>query len=154
MAVEMEIFGFDELEKAFKRIEGKYDDKADAVLMAQGRTATNRVKSKSPIGKTKKLKGSWRLKKVKQYGKTKVVRIQSQAPHGHLVEDGHAIIRGGRTRVGGRTLNTVERKAKGITSNGRVQGKEMLKSTMRELQNGFYKAAEKMLNEVVEEVEL
>jgi len=153
----LDIFGLEELEKAFNRLSEKYEDKVDALLMAQGRTATNRVKSKTPVGKTKKLKGSWRLKKVKRYGANgavRVVRIQTQAPHGHLVEDGHEIVRGGKTRVGGRTLNTVQRKARGITSGGRVKGKEMLKSTMRELQSGFFKSAEKMLEEITKEVEL
>ena len=30
-----DVFGFDELEKSFKRIEKNYPDKADALLMAQ-----------------------------------------------------------------------------------------------------------------------
>lgn len=151
---DFELFGIDELEKSFNRIESKYDDKVDALLQAQGRVATNRVKSKTPVGKTKKLKSSWRLKKVKKYGETRVVRIQSQAPHAHLVEQGHTIVSGGKTRKNGRTLNTVERKARGIKNKGRVEGKEMLQSTMKELQSGFFSSAEKMLADLTKEVEL
>ena len=153
----LDIFGFEELEKTFNRMSDKYEDKVDALLMAQGRTATKRVKSKTPVGKTKKLKGSWRLKKVKRYGANgavRVVRIQTEAPHGHLVEDGHEIIRGGKTRQGGRTLNTVQRAARGIKSGGRVEGKEMLKSTMKDLQSGFFSAAEKLLDDITKEAEL
>lgn len=42
-----DVFGFDELEKSFKRFEKKYPDKADALLMAQGQ-AVNRKTSRSP----------------------------------------------------------------------------------------------------------
>ena len=62
-----EVFGFDELQKTFNRIEKKYPDKVDATLASLGRLATNKTKSKTPVGKTKKLKSSWRMKKPKQY---------------------------------------------------------------------------------------
>lgn len=64
-------------------------DKADALLMAQGQAVNRKTKSLSPV-KTKKLRNSWRLKKVKLYkgGTVRVVRIQSGAPHAHLVEYG------------------------------------------------------------------
>lgn len=153
----LDIFGLEELEKTFNRMSDKYEDRVDALLMAQGRTATNRVKSKTPVGKTKKLKGSWKLKKVKKYGPNgtiRVVRIQTEVSYGHLVEDGHEIIRGGKTRRGGRTLNAVQRAARGIKSGGRVEGKEMLKSTMKELQSGFFSAAEKLLDDITKEAEL
>ena len=60
-----DVFGFDELEKSFKRFEKNYPDKADAVLMAQGQAVNRKTKSLTPV-KTKKLRNSWRLKKVKQ----------------------------------------------------------------------------------------
>ena len=47
-------FGFEELQKAFNRIEQKYPNKTDAMLMAMARVAANRTKSKTPVGKTKK----------------------------------------------------------------------------------------------------
>ena len=65
MATDDGTFGFDELQKAFSRIEKKYPDKVDAMLAAQGRLVTNRTKSKTPVGKTKKLKSSWRMKRTK-----------------------------------------------------------------------------------------
>lgn len=159
-------FGIEELEKAFNRMSKKYDDKADALLMAQGRVAVNKTKQKTPVGKTKKLKGSWRLKAVKEYGKTKVVRIQTEATHGHLVEQGHEIVSRERSRNNGRyatenarlkktsKLNAAGRKVFGVKSGGRVEGKKMLETTMKEVQANFFQAAEKMLNEVTDEVEL
>lgn len=147
-------FGFDELQKAFNRIEKKYPDKVDAMLAAQGRLVTNRTKSKTPVGKTKKLKSSWRMKKPKVYGKTRVVRVQSEAPHAHLVEDGHEIVRGGKTRVNGRKLNTIQRGIRGIKSGGRVEGKKMLEQSFKEMEASFNKSAEKLLSELTNEVEL
>ena len=57
-----DVFGFDELEKSFKRFEKNYPDKADALLMAQGQAVNRKTKSLTPV-KTKKLRNSWRLKK-------------------------------------------------------------------------------------------
>lgn len=147
-------FGFDELQKSFNRIEKRYPDKTDAMLMAMGRVVTNKTKAKTPVGKTKKLKGSWRLKRPKRYGKTRVVRTQSQAPHAHLVELGHEIVRGGKTRKKGRYLNTIERNVRGIQSKGRVEGKKMLETSFKEMESSFYKSAEKLLDDLTNEVEL
>ena len=147
-------FGFDELQKAFNKIEQKYPDKTDAMLMALGRVATSKTKAKTPLGKTKKLKGSWKLKKPKKYGKARVVRTQSQAPHAHLVELGHKIVRGGRTRKNGRSLNTLERKTRGIQSKGRVEGKKMLETSFKEMEGTFSKSVEKLLDDLTSEVQL
>lgn len=154
MATDDGTFGFDELQKVFNRIEKKYPDKVDAMLAAQGRLVTNKTKSKTPVGKTKKLKSSWRMKKPKMYGKTRVVRVQSEAPHAHLVEDGHEIVRGGKTRVNGRKLNTIQRGIRGITSGGRVEGKKMLEQSFKEMEASFNKSAEKLLGDLTSEVEL
>ena len=89
-------FGFEELQKAFNRIEQKYPNKTDAMLMAMARVAANRTKSKTPVGKTKKLKSTWRTKKPKVYGKARVARMQSASRYAHLVEDGHEIVTGGQ----------------------------------------------------------
>lgn len=64
MAVNKDLFGFDELEKAFNRTIKRYPNEADALLMAQGQAVTKSTKSKTPV-KTGKLRRSWRLKKVK-----------------------------------------------------------------------------------------
>ena len=82
-------FGFEDLQKAFNRIEQKYENKTDAMLMAMANTARQRVRSKTPTGKTKKLKGSWRTKKPKTFGKARVARVQTENRYGHVVEEGH-----------------------------------------------------------------
>ena len=147
-------FGFDTLQKAFNKIEQKYPDKTDAMLMSLGRVAANKTKAKTPVGKTKKLKGSWRLKKPKKYGTARVVRVQSQAPHAHLVELGHELVRGSGTRKNGRKLNTLERAIKGIQSKGRVEGRHMLENSMNEMENTFDKSVQKLLDDLTGEVEL
>lgn len=149
-----EVFGFDELQKTFNRIEKKYPDKVDATLASLGRLATNKTKSKTPVGKTKKLKSSWRMKKPKAYGKTRVVRVQSEAPHAHLVEDGHEIVSGGSTRKNGRKLNTLQRRVRGIKSGGRVEGKKMLEQTFKSMDASFTKSCRDLLADLTKEVEL
>lgn len=147
-----DVFGFDELEKSFKRFEKNYPDKADALLIAEGQAVNRKTKSLSPV-KTKKLRNSWRLKKVKLYkgGTVRVVRIQTGAPHGHLVEYGHEIYRGGKTRVRGKKLNRVQMNARGIKHLGRVEGKLVLYTAMTEAQSRFDREANKMLDKLVEE---
>jgi len=157
MAKDKDVFGFEELTKSFQKLEKQYPNKADAMLMAQGRAVTNKTKSNTPVGKTKKLKGSWRLKKVKIYkgGKVRVVRIQSEAPHAHLVEYGHEIVRGGKARDNrGRKFNVVQRSVRGIKSGGHVEGNKMLEKSIKEAETRFYKDAEKMLDQLTKEVEM
>ena len=108
-------FGFEDLQKAFNRIEQKYENKTDAMLMAMANVTRQRVRSKTPTGKTKKLKGSWRTKKPKTFGKARVARVQTENRYGHVVEDGHKVVTGGSTvRRNGRKLNVLERGIRGI----------------------------------------
>ncbi|MGN0181214.1 MAG: HK97 gp10 family phage protein [Candidatus Ornithomonoglobus sp.] len=155
MAKQIDVFGFDELEKAFKRCEKRYPNEADALLMAAGQQVNKRVKALTPI-RTKKLRNSWRLKKVKLYkgGKVRVVREQTTAPHGHLIELGHEIVSGGKTRERGRKLNRVQRSARGIKSGGRVEGKHMLEKSMSEAQARFNGDARKMLDRLTKDIQV
>lgn len=155
MAKQIDVFGFDELKKAFERCEKRYPDQADALLMAQGQAVNKRTKALTPV-RTKKLRNSWRLKNVKLYkgGKVRVVRIQSTTPHAHLIELGHEIVSGGRTRERGRTLNSVQRSSRGIKSGGRVEGKFMLEKSMSEARSRFESDAEKMLEKLTEDIKV
>ena len=53
MARNIDVFGFDELEKAMKQCEKNYPSQADAFLMAEGRAVNKRTKSLT-TGKDKK----------------------------------------------------------------------------------------------------
>ena len=154
MAKQIDVFGFEELEKAFKRCEKRYPNEADALLMAAGQQVNKRVKALTPV-RTKKLRNSWRLKKVKLYkgGKVRVVREQTTAPHGHLIELGHEIVRGGKTRERGRKLNRVQRSARGSKSGGRVEGIHMLEKSLSEARSRFESDADKMLGRLTKDVQ-
>lgn len=155
MAKKDNTFGFEDLEKAFKRIEGKYKSKGDALLMSMVRLAAQRTRSKTPVGKTKKLRGSWRTKKPKTYGKARVARMQSGNRYAHLVDRGHEIVHGGSTRASnGRKLNALGRKVRGVSVNGRTQGAHMISDAMDDIESTFGKNAKKLLDELTKEVEL
>lgn len=148
-------FGFEDLQKAFNRIEQKYENKTDAMLMAMANVARQRVRLKTPTGKTKKLKGSWRTKKPKTFGKARVARVQTENRYGHVVEDGHRVVTGGST-VGrnGRKLNVLERGIRGISVGGKTKGEKMIEDTVKELNATFEKNAKKLLDDLTSEVEL
>lgn len=148
-------FGFEDLQKAFNRIEQKYENKTDAMLMAMANVTRQRVRSKTPTGKTKKLKGSWRTKKPKTFGKARVARVQTENRYGHVVEEGHRVVTGGST-VGrnGRKLNILQRSIRGVSVGGKTKGEKMIEDTVKELNSTFEKNAKKLLDELTSEVEL
>lgn len=148
-------FGFEDLQKAFNRIEQKYEYKTDAMLMAMANVTRQRVRSKTPTGKTKKLKGSWRTKKPKTFGKARVARVQTENRYGHVVEEGHRVVAGGST-VGrnGRKLNVLQRGIRGISVGGKTKGEKMIEDTVKELNATFEKNAKKLLDDLTSEVEL
>ena len=148
-------FGFEDLQKAFNRIEQKYKYKTDAMLMVMANVTRQRVRSKTPTGKTKKLKGSWRTKKPKTFGKARVARVQTENRYGHVVEDGHKVVTGGSTvRRNGRKLNVLERGIRGISVGGKTKGEKMIEDTVKELNATFEKNAKKLLDDLTSEVEL
>lgn len=155
MAKNAGTFGFEDLQKAFNRIEQKYENKTDAMLMAMANVTRQRVRSKTPTGKTKKLKGSWRTKKPKTFGKARVARVQTENRYGHVVEDGHKVVTGGSTvRRNGRKLNVLERGIRGISVGGKTKGEKMIEDTVKELNATFEKNAKKLLDDLTSEVEL
>ena len=148
-------FGFEDLQKAFNRIEQKYENKTDTMLMAMANVTRQRVRVKTPTGKTKKLKGSWRTKKTKTFGKARVARVQTENRYGHVVEEGHRVVTGGST-VGrnGRKLNVLQRGIGGISVGGKTKGEKMIEDTVKELNATFEKNAKKLLDDLTSEVEL
>lgn len=148
-------FGFEDLQKAFNRIEQKYENKTDAMLMAMANVTRQRVRAKTPTGKTKKLKGSWRTKKPKTFGKARVARMQTENRYGHVVEEGHRVVTGGSTvDRNGRKLNVLQRGIRGISVGGKTKGEKMIEDTVKELNATFEKNAKKLLDDLTSEVEL
>lgn len=172
----MELFGIEELQKQFEKTLKRFPDEATALLKAQGNIFKKEVVKNTPVLKSKRsdrvpgqLKKSWRLLTPKVYktssGDVTVVRVQSTAPHAHLVEDGHEIVTRERTRSNGRygkesfklgktsKLKAGGRKAFGVKSGGRVKGKNMLKNAQKKVQNSFFKEAERMLDNLTKDYE-
>ncbi len=166
------VFGFDELEKSFSKIQKRYPDAADAVLMSAGQRVNRRVKTLTPVhkgayrglkaGKRKpgNLRRSWRLKKPKTYknGKVRVVREQTADPVGHLIEDGHEVVRGGsiytRGELGRRRLTNREMEKKKVSRTGYAPAYRMLEKAVREAQEYLVKNAEKMLDKLTKDLEV
>lgn len=140
-----DLFGFDELEKAFIKCEKKYPDEADALLMAMGQAVNKTVKRNTAV-KTKRLRNSWRLKKVKLYnqGTVRVVRVQSSAPHAHLYEYGHKIV----PRGSGRNRRTNK------SSSGFVEGRFVLQKAIDESRNRFSNEVENMLDKLTGDLQV
>lgn len=155
MAKSDDTFGIEDLQKAFNKIEKKYESKVDALLVGMSNVTRARIRAKTPTNKTKKLKGSWRTKKPKTYGKARVARVQTENRYGHVVEEGHKIVTGGST-VGsnGRSLNALGRRVRGVSVGGRTQCKNMISDTVKELRSAFGKDVKKLLDELTKEVEL
>lgn len=61
---------------------------------------------------------------------------------------------GGRTRERGRTLNRVQRSARGIKSGGYVEGKHMLEKSISEARSSFENGAKKMLDNLTEDIKV
>lgn len=148
-------FGFENLEKAFKKTVSKYENKTDAMLMAMTNVARSRVRAYTPSDKTRKLKGSFRTKKPKTYGKARVARVESLNRYAHVVEEGHNVVKGGST-VGrnGRQLNIIQRTVRGVSVNGKTKAVKMIEKAMKELRSTFGKNAEKLLDDLTKELDL
>ncbi len=174
---DFELFGIEELEKQFEKTIKKFPDEASALLKAQGDIWRKEVKATTPVLHSKRtdrkpgqLRDSWRLKTPKVYNTTKgdviVVRLQSAAPHAHLIEDGHKIVTRTRTRnssgkfikeavKNGKTskYNAIQRAARGIKSGGRVDGRHILLNSQKKIAKSFFNKAENLLDNLTNEYE-
>ena len=153
---EKDVFGIEELQKEFEKMEKKYPNKADALLMAEGRTVNKRVKQLTST-KTKKKTGnllkSWKLKPVKLYkdGTVRVVWEKSEAPHAHLIEEGHEIYHGkGRGNRGVRS----KRKLKKTFVGKRTHAYKLLETAMKETESHFQGEVKKMFDDLIKDVEV
>ena len=106
----------------------------------QFRKEVKKKTPKRPYGTSKKkLINSYKVSKVKGYGKDLYVEFRSTSPHFHLVARGHRIVVGGRGR-------------KKRDTGRRVAGKYMVKRTTLEFEKELPQQAEKMVNRVVKKL--
>lgn len=93
--------GAEELKKQFQAlVKSVHPDKVEPVLMNGARKLAKAIRDKAPRGPTGNLKKSVRAKKLERIGFNPASAIaavdRKKAPHAHLVEYGHAIVKGGK----------------------------------------------------------
>lgn len=119
--LDFNIKGLEELAEDLQRLTSKYPDKAGDLLRVEARTLRQKVarrmqREKKSRKKTKKPLenvGSYKVSPVQGLGHAQYVEISAKAPHFHLVEHGHDLVRGGQTV-------------------GHVQGTHYFENTVRE----------------------
>ena len=169
-----DVFGVEELEKNFDKLIKKYPQKVDATLMSIGRAINRRIKQRTPVYKGRpverikpgQLRKSWKLNRVKEYknGTVRVIRIKNEAPHAHLIEQGHKIVQGRRTRDSrgryaketkklGRTsqYDDAQKRKMGIKTKGFVEGEEMMAKTFKDFRERYGKNMSNVINNLIEE---
>ena len=153
-----DVFGFEEFEKAIERAAKRYDEPANAFLVAAARQAAKRVRQKSPVGKhhrgkeKNRLKKGWGTQTTREYGggKYKVARVIGGAPHSHLYELPHAIYTSPFKQ--GRKMSEMSESQKilnGVKFHGMSKGHYILRDTMKELEESVFK---KGVNALFEDV--
>ncbi|WP_250277986.1 HK97 gp10 family phage protein [[Clostridium] colinum] len=110
-------------------------------LNKQGNKA-KKITLKIARAKVKKKTGNYhsRIKKGKVYkddNNTWGVRVYSNAPHAHLIEDGHDVVRGGKKGKGGKVI-------------GKAKGKKVLTKFEKDYANKFYKDCENLVDDLLE----
>lgn len=131
-----ELHGLTDLQKKIDFVEKSYPNESEELLIKMGNQFRKEVKRKTPTrpqGITrKKLINSYRVSKVRGYGKDLYVEFRSTSPHFHLVERGHRIVGSNKQDTG-----------------KRVEGKYMVKRTSKEFERELPQEIEKMVDKIV-----
>lgn len=135
-----QLHGLTDLQKKLSFVSKSYPEESEVLLTKMGNQFRKEVKMKTPerphgISK-KKLINSYKVSKVRGYGKDRYVEFRSTSPHFHLVERGHRIVTKGSKQ----------------DTEKIVQGKYMVKRTSLEFQEEFPEQVEKMVNRMVKKL--
>lgn len=76
---------------------------------------------------------------------SKAIRVYSSAPHGHLIEYGHRVVRGWQIGRGKKTGSVVTRDGQEVF----VKGKHVFEDAQRDFTSEFYNDVEKFIDDVV-----
>lgn len=171
-----DVFGFDELQKAFDKMESKFESKATAMLAAETRQVKKAVKQQTPVsnkkhkgGKDKPLKQTWKEKKPKEYqnGKYIVGMVYSDANHAHLYELGHEMVTRQRTRsLDGRYRTEKSKMGKLANKSlfekrkfkakkvGFVPGNYVLAGNLKQAESRWGRSVEKLMDKITKDVQI
>jgi hypothetical protein len=133
----VKVFGIEEYNAAVKKIIQVYPEQAAKFLNEQATKLVKKVRDRTPVGETKRLRRSWRKTKPKIKGGGMQIEVKSSAPHAHLIEYGHAI----------------KRKKNGPVL-GFVPGRHMLEISFNEYNKEMPFEVERWYNELVKELEV
>lgn len=100
------------------------------------KTAKNKLKNYSSDPKSY-MKSIKRGRVYNYNGDEKAIRVYSSAPHGHLIEYGHVLVKGGKRGKGGKEI-------------GFVRGKNIFKNSKEAFKETFYKDNEKFIDDMLD----
>ncbi len=87
----IEIRGLDEFQKAIKEVTRKAPDRIEKKIDEIGEDVRDEAKDNTPV-LTGNLKDGFKTGKTVSYGTFWKKEVYNDAPHAHLVEDGHRLI--------------------------------------------------------------
>lgn len=144
MSVRFNFKGLDTFEKTLvDTITKKYPEEAKEFLHQCGKELMEDAKRRTPVGtekkaKTKRLINKWRTLKAKKRRRNNeiYVEVKNNAPHAHLIEDGHRII------------------GKDGSEHGFKPGVHMLRNAAGRMDKNFKHKLEAWLGKMLEELKL
>lgn len=138
--------GLEELERDLKKAIRKYPATMEQGLKDIAKDFKKSVEEKTPDGKNHKgdvatkLRKNYRIR-MRNDGVISRATIFNNAPHAHLVEDGHQLVKGGKLGKGGKIV-------------GFVPGKHMMEKTKDEYDEIVPERLEKMVDDILKERDL
>lgn len=144
--MDFEIEGLEELERDLKEAIKKCPETMRSELKNIAKDFKKSVKSRTPDGKNHKGNTDTKLRKnfhlkMQDEGVASRAIVYNNAPHAHLVEDGHRLVKGGKLGNGGRVI-------------GFVPGKHMMEKTKDEYEEIVPERFEKILDGILRERDL
>lgn len=130
----IKVKGLEELQRQFAEVEKKAPERIEAKVNEVLEEVKEETKEKTPEGATKNLKKSFKVEKATRYGKTYHGKVYNNAPHSHLIEDGHRIVRPAGNEMGW------------------VEGTHMLKNTVKEVDSRLTSNLNKWVPELYKEL--
>lgn len=142
MSVKFDLTGFDEFEKTLvDMIEVKYPEEVKKILYELADELKAETVKRTPVGtekkaKTKRLANKWKVGRVRKHKGEFYIEVYNNAPHAHLIEDGHRIV------------------GKDGSDHGWWEGKHMLLISTKQLEERLEPRLQAWLNEMLEELSL